>query len=99
MEKKTNRLVLLSDACERGSYTKTIASNMTELAFDYLDAPPVCIGSHNWVSPCPELEKYFFPQKDTILDVINEKVVRLDGYVPTSNVTNEEKLRCERLGI
>lgn len=97
--KKTNRLVLLSDACERGSYTKTIASNMTELAFDYLDAPPVCIGSHNWVSPCPELEKYFFPQKDTILDVINEKVVRLDGYVPTSNVTNEEKLRCERLGI
>ncbi|MGI6031626.1 MAG: alpha-ketoacid dehydrogenase subunit alpha/beta [Eubacteriales bacterium] len=97
--KKTGRLVLVSDACERGSYIKTIASNMTELAFDYLDAPPVCIGSHNWVSPCPELEKFFFPQKDLILDNIHEKIVPLPGHVCQYRVSNEEKMRCEKLGI
>jgi len=97
--KKTGRLLIVSDACERGSYSKTIASNMTELAFDYLDAPPVCLGSHNWVSPCPELEKFFFPQKDSILDSIHSKILPLPGYTPIFNFTTGEKLRCERLGI
>lgn len=97
--KKTNRLLLVSDPCERGSYIRTISAKVTEYAFDYLDAPPVCLGSHNWVSPCPELEGAFFPQKDKILDEINEHLISLPGYEPTTNVTNEEKLRCEKLGI
>ena len=97
--KRTNRILLVSDSCERGSYAKTISSNLTELAFDYLDAPPAVVGSHNWVSPSPELEKYFFPQKDLILDTINAKLKKLDGYTPVFNVSNEEKLRCEKLGI
>jgi len=97
--RKTNRIVILGDSCERGSYTKTLASNITELAFDHLDAPPVSLGSHNWVSPCPELEQFFFPQKAWILDAINEKIQKLDGHVPTTNMSDEEKLRRERLGI
>ena len=97
--RKTNRIVILGDSCERGSYTKTLASNITELAFDHLDAPPVSLGSHNWVSPCPELEQFFFPQKAWILDAINEKILKLDGHVPTTNMSDEEKLRRERLGI
>lgn len=97
--RKTNRIVILGDSCERGSYTKTLASNITELAFDHLDAPPVSLGSHNWVSPCPELEQFFFPQKAWILDAINEKILKLDGHMPTTNMSDEEKLRRERLGI
>ncbi len=97
--KKTGKVVIVSDACERGGYIKTIASNITELAFDYLDAPPVAIGCRNTVSPCPELEKYFFPKKDSILDNIHQKVMPLDGYKLTSNVSNEEKIRREKLGI
>jgi len=97
--RKTNRIVILGDSCERGSYTKTLASNITELAFDHLDAPPVSLGSHNWVSPCPELEQFFFPQKAWILDAIHEKILKLDGHVPTTNMSDEEKLRRERLGI
>ena len=97
--KKTNKVLFISDACERGSYIHTLASNITEFAFDYLDAPPVCLGAHNWVSPCPELEKFFYPQKELVLDYINEKIVHLDGHTPTYNVTNQEKLRCESLGI
>ena len=97
--KKTGRILLVSDACERGSYIKTLAQNITEMAFNYLDATPVTLGSHNWVSPCPELERFYFPNADTILDTINAKIKVLDGYVPTTDCGTEEKLRRERLGI
>ena len=38
--KKTGKIVLVGDACERGSVMRDMASNITEMAFDYLDAPP-----------------------------------------------------------
>ncbi|MBU8913889.1 MAG: dehydrogenase, partial [Spirochaetales bacterium] len=38
---KTGKLVLASDACERGSYLYTIAGNVSQIAFDELDGPPV----------------------------------------------------------
>ena len=28
-----------------------IASNLSQLAFDDLDAPPVVVGSRNWITP------------------------------------------------
>jgi 2-oxoisovalerate dehydrogenase E1 component len=39
--KKTGKIVLTSDACSRGSYLKDMAQTISELAFDYLDAPPL----------------------------------------------------------
>ena len=42
--KKTGRIVLASDACERGTHLNDMARTISELAFDYLDAPPVVIG-------------------------------------------------------
>lgn len=97
--RKTNRIVIISDGAERGNYTKTLASNITELAFNHLDAPPVTLGAHNWVSPCPELEQCFFPQANWILDAIDAKIVKLPGHVATTRATDEEKLRIEKLGI
>lgn len=38
--KKTGRIVLVSDACQRGSFLNDMARNITEMAFDDLDAPP-----------------------------------------------------------
>lgn len=38
--KKTGKIVLVGDACERGSVMRDMASNIAEMAFDYLDAPP-----------------------------------------------------------
>ena len=60
--KKTGRLVLASDAVERGSFLHTVASNIQTLAFDYLDAPVTVVGSRNAITPAAELEKIFFPQ-------------------------------------
>ena len=71
--KKTGRVLLASDANERGSFLKDMAQNITEMAFDELDAPPVVVGSRNWITPAYELEDYFFPTPDWILDAIHEK--------------------------
>ena len=73
--KKTGRIVLASDASSRGSFLKEMAQTITELAFDYLDAPPVVVGSRNWITPAYEMEEYFFPQPDWILDAIHQKML------------------------
>jgi 2-oxoisovalerate dehydrogenase E1 component len=97
--KKTGRLVLASDASARGSYLNDIARNVTEMAFDYLDAPPVVIGSRNWITPAYELEEYFFPQPEWILDAIHERIVPLDGHVCSNDFTDETQIKRNQLGI
>jgi len=97
--KKTGRIVIVGDACERNSVMRDMASNITELAFDYLDGPPVVVGSRNWITPAFELEKYFFPQADWIIDAISEKILPLPGHVPTHNFTNLEKIERAKKGL
>ena len=97
--KKTGKVVLASDACARGSFLDDVAKNITTLAFDYLDAPPAVVGAQNWITPPFEYDKYFFPQKEWILDAINEKIMPLKDYKPVTNVTAEEELRKLKLGV
>ena len=97
--KKTGKIVIVGDACERGSVMKDMAANIAELAFDYLDAPPVAFGSRNWITPCHELEKHFFPQADGIIDVIHEKLMPIPGYVAKLNVSDVEKLDRSKKGV
>ncbi len=97
--KKTGRLVLSSDATARGSFLNDLARNITELAFDYLDAPPVVVGSRNWITPAYELEDAFFPQADWIIDAIHEKIVPLPNHVPFRNFTDAEQIRRAKHGI
>ena len=68
---------MVSDACELGSFLNTIASSISQDAFDYLDAPVVTIGAPNWITPPPELEDFYYPQKGRILDIIHERVLPL----------------------
>lgn len=97
--KKTGKIVIVGDACERGSVMKDMAADIAELAFDYLDAPPVAFGSRNWITPCHELEKFFFPQADGIIDVIHEKLMPIPGYVAKLNVSDVEKIDRSRKGL
>jgi 2-oxoisovalerate dehydrogenase E1 component len=96
---KTGRIVLASDACERGSHLNDIAQNISELAFDYLDAPPVVVGARNWITPAYELEDAFFPQPEWIIDAIHEKILPLKGHVSKNNFTPNEQLRNNRRGV
>ena len=97
--KKTGKLLLVSDAAERGSFMHTVASNMSALAFDYLDAPVAVLGSRNWITPAPECEHYYFPSVDWILDTVHERIIPLKGYTPTSVQTTMDILRKNRQGV
>ena len=97
--KKTGRLLLISDACERGSFLNDVAANVTRMAFDYLDAPPVVVGAPNSISPCPELESFYYPQASWVLDAVNEAILPLPGYTSQMNFTRVEKMRRAKLGI
>lgn len=78
--KKTRKILLVSDACERGSYLHTMASKITQFAFDELDAPPVVVGAKNWITPPDEIEDSFFPFPADMMDAIHEHILPLKGY-------------------
>ncbi len=97
--KKTGKIIIVGDAVDRNSVMRDMASNIAEMAFDYLDAPPVVFGSRNWITPAFELEKYYFPQAEGIVDVISEKLLPLPGRVPTYNETEIEHIERSAHGV
>ena len=97
--KKTGKLLLASDACERGSFLHTVASNVQTLAFDYLDAPVSIVGSRNWITPAAEMEHLYFPQINWIIDTIHERITPLPGFSPSTAQTTGEIIRKNRLGV
>ncbi len=97
--KKTGRVVLVSDACARGSFLNDVAKNITELCFDDLDAPPVVVGARNWITPPFEFDEFFFPQAGWIIDAIHEKIVPLPGHVVENGCTEAEAIRRGKLGV
>jgi 2-oxoisovalerate dehydrogenase E1 component len=97
--KKTGRVVMASDACERGSFLHTMASNLSQLAFDYLDGPIAVVGARNWITPPAELEESFFPQKEWLLDAIHERILPLPGHTVTTRQSAQEILLRNRAGV
>ncbi len=97
--KKTGNILLASDACERGSYLHTIASNLTALAFDYLDAPVAVVGSKNWITPAAEQEDAFFPQDFWIVDAVHQRIRPLPGHQPQINWSDGEMVRINAKGV
>ena len=96
---KTGKVLVASDACERGSFLHTLASNISQLAFDYLDGPVAVVGARNWITPAAELEEMFFPQAAWILDTIHERILPLPGHQVTTVQSGAELLRRNRLGV
>jgi len=96
---KTGKVLLASDACERGSFLHTVASNLQQLVFDYLDGPVIVLGSRNWITPSAELEEIFFPQKEWIIDIIHERICPLPGHEVSTRQSIEEIIRRNKMGI
>ena len=72
--RKTGRLLLVSEASERGSFANTIAANVTRFAFSSLKAPPRVLGSPNWIVPGADMESTYFPQADDIIHVVTSEL-------------------------
>ncbi|MDD3908780.1 MAG: thiamine pyrophosphate-dependent enzyme [Proteiniphilum sp.] len=97
--KKTGKIIVAGDATTRGSFLNDLASNIGQLAFDWLDAPVCVLGSRNWITPAHELESAFFPQPGWFIDIIHERIQPLAGYVAGQNFTNGEIIRRAKKGV
>ena len=96
---KTGLVLLCSDAAERGSFLHTMATNITQLAFDHLDGPVAVLGARNWITPPAELEDSFFPGVDWIIDMIHERLLPLPGHQPQSKQGKREIIARNRAGV
>ena len=97
--KKTHKILLASDACERGSALQTMASKITQMAFDDLDAPPVIVGARNWITPQDEVEEAFFPYPCDLIDAVHEHIQPLPGYTVTRDCSNADQMRRSTEGV
>ena len=71
--KKTGRLIIVSEACRRGSVASDISARITERAFDYLSAPVKIVAGLD--TPIPynsTLEQASIPQKADIIKAVKE---------------------------
>lgn len=71
--KKTGRLVIVSEACERGSIASDICAKINQKAFDYLDSPVKIVAGLN--TPIPynsTLEQACIPHKENIINAVKE---------------------------
>ena len=97
--KKTGKIIVAGDATTRGSFLNDMATNISQLTFDYLDAPVSVLGSRNWIVPAHELEEQFFPQPSWFLDMIHERIQPLKGYIPGQNFTDGEIVKRAKNGV
>jgi 2-oxoisovalerate dehydrogenase E1 component len=96
---KTRKILLASDACERGSALQTMASKISMYAFDELDAPPVVVGARNWITPADEVEDAFFPFPADIIDAVHEHILPLKGYSPARVCNRQDLIRRDQQGV
>jgi pyruvate/2-oxoglutarate/acetoin dehydrogenase E1 component len=71
--KKTGRLVIVSEACRRGSIASDICATINQKAFDYLYAPVKIVAGLN--TPIPynsTLEQACIPRKENIINAVKE---------------------------
>lgn len=78
--KKTGKLLIVTEASERGSFAMTLAANVTKFAFKDLSAAPRVLGSPNWIVPGADMETTYFPQVDDIIDAVMRDLQGEQGH-------------------
>ncbi len=97
--RKTRKIMLTSDACQRDSFMQHLAADISRFAFDELDAPPTVVGARNWITPADEIEDTFFPYPNDMLDAVHEYIIPLKGYRVQRECDVENMLWRSRKGL
>jgi 2-oxoisovalerate dehydrogenase E1 component len=71
--RKTGRILLVSEACERGGFLMTLAANITRFGFSDLKVAPRVLGAPNWIVPGADMEATYFPGVDDIVDIVTSE--------------------------
>ena len=79
---RTGHIMIISEACERGSFAMTLASTITRLAFKHLQQAPRVLGAPNWIVPGAEMEDTYFVSAQDIIDVVASEweLVNAEGF-------------------
>ena len=71
--RKTNRLLIVHEACRKGGFGAEVEAIVVEKVFDYLDAPIARLGAPDVPIPYnDELERYVIPSQDRIVEELRE---------------------------
>jgi len=71
--RKTNRLVIVHEAIERGGFGAELTAIVVKEAFDYLDAPVERVAAANVPVPfAPVMEDFAIPNVDDIVDTVHK---------------------------
>lgn len=97
--RKTGRLLLTSDASERGSFLNVLATEIEQMAFDDLDAPVTVVGARNWIAPPTEMESTYLPQPEWLLDAVDAYLLPLQGYTPATQHVGGNRVSRARAGL
>ena len=69
--KKTNRLIVVHEACTTGGFGAELSALVTEKAFDWLDAPVVRVGALDVPMPFNDrLETFVIPSQERIIEAV-----------------------------
>ena len=69
--KKTNRAIVLEETWKTGGFSGTIASNIQESAFDYLDGPVIRINGPDTSAPyAKNIESLMIPNANSIVEAV-----------------------------
>jgi 2-oxoisovalerate dehydrogenase E1 component len=93
---KTGRLLIVSEACERGSFAMTLAANIARFAGSALKTPARVLGTPNWIVPGAEMEESYFPDSARIMSAIGEL---LDLPGADTDTARREAMRRASVGL
>ena len=75
--RKTNRLIVVHEACQTGGFGAEVSAQVTERAFDWLDAPVLRVGARDVPMPYnDQLETAVIPSQERIIDAVRSLGIR-----------------------
>jgi 2-oxoisovalerate dehydrogenase E1 component len=91
-------LLLVSEACERGSVLMTLAANIQRFGFKDLAAPVRVLGAPNWIVPGADLEATYFPQAHDIVDIVCNELIPAKAR-PATGSRGWDSVALARMGL
>ena len=74
--RRTGRVVVAHEASREAGVAAEVIASITELCFEYLEAPPLRVTGHDIPYPPAKLEKHHLPDLDRILDAVDRVLDR-----------------------
>jgi 2-oxoisovalerate dehydrogenase E1 component len=95
---RTGRLLVVTEACERGSFAMTLAANLGRFGHAHLRAAPRVLGAPNWIVPGADMEDTYFPQPADIVDAVLIDLMARAG-VNRRGLRGWDDIELARLGL